>query len=249
MGDKLVYFYGKKGKKKGERPSKTIVVATQIMEMSVDVDFDTVFSELAPADALLQRIGRMRRHGDEGTVRENGFQSIFYLVIPKKKRKWYLPYVATVLEGTEHVFSRFSTIKIPEDIPELLEKSYALADKTWLDEAFASHGKENRIEKPEDPYDLSNDLKSTPATRYQTYITETVICVPEGEDVQDTYKWVREAVLEKSVTLPVNISKTILSIQDTEKAKWLHGYKIVLDKAEFWGADKQFIYGVEDDQN
>lgn len=249
LGDDLVYLYGKEGKEKGERPSKTIVVSTQIMEMSVDVDFDTAFSELAPADALLQRIGRMRRHSDEGTVRENGFQSIFYLVIPKKERKWYLPYVATVLGGTERVFSKVSTIKIPEDIPKLLEESYALADKKWLDEALASHGKENRIKKPEDSYDLSKDLKSTPATRYQTYITETVICVPDGEDVQDTCEWAREAVLEKSVTLPVNISKTILSIQDTEKAKWLHGYKIVRDKAEFWGADKQFIYGVEEDQN
>ena len=249
MGDDLVYLYGKEGKEKGERPSKTIVVATQIMEMSVDVDFDTVFSELAPADALLQRIGRMRRHGDEGTIRENGFQSIFYLVIPKKERKWYLPYVATVLDGTEHVFSNVSTIKIPEDIPKLLEESYALADKKWLDEALASHGKENNIKKPEDPYDLSKDLKSTPATRYQTYITEAVICVPEGEDVQDTYEWARKAVLEKSVTLPENISEKIPSIQDTEKAKWLHGYKIVQDKEAFWGVDKQFIYGVEEDQN
>ena len=249
MGDKFVYLYGKEGKEKGKRPSKTIVVSTQIMEMSVDVDFDTVFSELAPADALLQRIGRMRRHSDEGTVRENGFQSIFYLVIPEKKGKWYLPYVATVLEGTERVFSKVSTIKVPEDIPELLENSYALADKKWLDEALASHGKEKVIKKPEDPYDLSKDLKSSPATRYQTYITETVICVPDGEDVHDTCEWAREAVLEKSITLPVNISETIPSIQDTESAKWLHGYKIVRDKTEFWGADKQFIYGVEEDQN
>lgn len=249
MGDKFVYLYGKEGKEKGERPSKTIVVSTQIMEMSVDVDFDTVFSELAPADALLQRIGRMRRHGDEGTVRENGFQSIFYLAIPKKKGKWYLPYVATVLEGTERVFSKVSTIKVPEDIPELLENSYALADKKWLDEALASHGKENVIKKPEDPYDLSFDFISIPSTRYQGYKTETIICVPDGEDVQDTYEWAREAVLEKSVTVPAYISEAIPPIQNTEKAKWLHGYKLVQDKAEFWGADKQFIYGIEEDQN
>ena len=249
IGDKLVYLYGKEGKEKGERPSKTIVVSTQIMEMSVDVDFDTVFSELAPADALLQRIGRMRRHSDKGTVRENGFQSIFYLVIPEKKGKWYLPYVATVLNGTERVFSKVSTIKIPEDIPELLEESYALADKKWLDEALASHGREKSIKCPEVSYDLSQNYISTPSTRYQTYETETIICVPDGEDVIDTYEWTRKAISEKSVTVPVYISEAIPSIQDTESAKWLHGYKIVRDKAEFWGADKQFIYGVEEDQN
>ena len=249
MGDKLVYRYGKDGKEKGKRPSKTIVVSTQIMEMSVDVDFDTVFSELAPADALLQRIGRMRRHGDEGTVRENGFQSIFYLAIPEKKCKWYLPYVATVLAGAEHVFSKVSTIKIPEDIPELLEESYALADKKWLDEALASHGKENIIKGPEVSYGLSQNPISVPSTRYQTYETETIICVPDGENVLDTYEWTKKAISEKSVTVPVYISEAIPSIQDTESAKWLHGYKIVRDKVEFWGADKQFIYGVKEDEN
>lgn len=68
IGAELVYLYGKAGKAEGKRPQKTIVVATQIMEMSVDVDFDTEFLELAPIDAILQRIGRMRRHDDKGTV-------------------------------------------------------------------------------------------------------------------------------------------------------------------------------------
>ncbi len=40
------------------------LVATQVVEVSLDVSFDTIFTEIAPVDDLLQRFGRVNRYGE-----------------------------------------------------------------------------------------------------------------------------------------------------------------------------------------
>ena len=64
MGDRLAIereIVGRFGK--GKPPSRAgVLVATQVIEQSLDLDFDLLISDLAPVDLLLQRAGRLWRH-------------------------------------------------------------------------------------------------------------------------------------------------------------------------------------------
>jgi CRISPR-associated endonuclease/helicase Cas3 len=56
----LVDAFGPKGGPQQRRGR--VVIATQVIEQSLDVDFDLLISDLAPIDRLIQRAGRQHRH-------------------------------------------------------------------------------------------------------------------------------------------------------------------------------------------
>ncbi len=47
-------------------PLADLVISTQVVEVSLNVSFDTIYTEIAPVDALLQRFGRVNRLNQHG---------------------------------------------------------------------------------------------------------------------------------------------------------------------------------------
>ncbi|KAA3660301.1 MAG: CRISPR-associated helicase Cas3', partial [Chloroflexi bacterium] len=90
----------KYGKDAANRPPKGIVIGTQVLEQSLDIDFDLMVSDLAPIDLLLQRIGRLHRHdrADRPDAHTEPHVFINYELDERKqlrigKDRFYTPYI------------------------------------------------------------------------------------------------------------------------------------------------------------
>jgi CRISPR-associated endonuclease/helicase Cas3 len=56
------FWLDRLGRERAEDRAGSVLIATQVVEQSVDIDLDFMVSDLAPTDMLLQRLGRLWRH-------------------------------------------------------------------------------------------------------------------------------------------------------------------------------------------
>ena len=115
-----------------------ILVGTQVLEQSLDIDADLLISRFAPTDMLLQRIGRLWRHAE--TPRPATAKPECWLLAPDLETAlatpaaeqgfgvsgWvYQPYVlCRSLEVWQSLFQRVSSLTLPADIRDLIDRTY-----------------------------------------------------------------------------------------------------------------------------
>lgn len=78
--------------KKGKRP--VVVVSTQVIEISLDISCDVMYTEVAPSDALGQRAGRLNRNGTYWKMNDHEFLMKVY------PPEHVLPYEESIIERT-----------------------------------------------------------------------------------------------------------------------------------------------------
>jgi CRISPR-associated endonuclease/helicase Cas3 len=115
---------------RGHRPGRHVVVATQVVEQSLDVDFDLLVSDLAPVDLLLQRVGRLHRHD---RIRPPGLVQPTVLVVGVQHPPAGMPLLprGSVAVYGEHLLARSAAvlhgrqqIALPADVPSLVAAVY-----------------------------------------------------------------------------------------------------------------------------
>lgn len=134
------------GKDAAERPAKAILVCTQVVEQSLDVDFDGMITEIAPIDLLLQRAGRVHRH-DRGKRPEGMEDAVMEVLVPEGAEYGAAGavYAPWLLRQTQSLLPQ--TVRIPNDVRRVIEAVYAQpgdVPEEWAKMMFADQGKEAR---------------------------------------------------------------------------------------------------------
>lgn len=122
--------------KDGQRPAHKIIVGTQVMEQSLDIDFDVLISDLCPMDLLIQRAGRLHRHA---ITRPEAHQAPVLYVMGTSDSFDFEPGASAVygdylLIRTQHFLPK--TLAIPGDISPLVQQVYDDEPITFSDPAL-----------------------------------------------------------------------------------------------------------------
>ena len=119
-------------KSKQEEREGQILIASQVVEQSLDLDFDVMISDLAPVDLLIQRAGRLHRHEREGRT-----DPVFYVYTPadceNPSSEWYAEAFSNarwvykdtaMLWRTKEILKRRKKLKMPDEARLLIDSVY-----------------------------------------------------------------------------------------------------------------------------
>ena len=107
------FTYRDRAEKEKKIEKTKILVSTQVAEVSLDVSFDILITELAPFPALIQRLGRVNRYSKEYANRE---PNVYICHVPNNK-----PYMRIEIYETRRL------------LPRLVDEIEKTGEATYLD--------------------------------------------------------------------------------------------------------------------
>jgi len=172
LGDKRSRIDWLESIRKQKRP--LILVTTQVVEVSLDLDFDSMYSEVAPLDSIVQRCGRVNRSGKK---KELGKVRLFK---PNNEK----PYENYQIEETVEVLSNHSLET---------ELDFLRMNDFYFDSIWDNYEKELSKDLFKNLSLISNDefVESLMKTR-DGFLTLPVIPVGEGYCIYEEIMQARE---------------------------------------------------------
>lgn len=174
------------GKDASRRPEKFVLVATQVVEQSLDVDFDHMISEIAPIDLLLQRSGRLHRH------RRRGGDPTLHVLLPPEKSLIFggtaYVYADKPLLRTLGILAGLKEVHLPHDLRIVIERCYG--SSTWEQNAVAWEA----IGKADHNWEKETQLLHNHAAQFalsepSRRVFRPVKNDPTGDDTDDGNGW------------------------------------------------------------
>lgn len=181
------------GKDRTKRPERVIIVGTQVLEQSLDIDVDYMMTAICPIDLLFQRIGRYHRHGDAGTIRER--------VVIANTVQVLIPATLSSYGGTEYVYEKCyldATIDainehnghllIPSGMPDMINYVYSHTSidvrvRQIIDEANSDAGN-IKIKNGFEIYTRKNDLTDKNLNVRLSNIDEVMVQIAILDDAE-----------------------------------------------------------------
>lgn len=131
--DKEVFVSSLFGKNSSQKERQgQILIATQVVEQSLDLDFDFLYSEIAPIDLILQRLGRLHRH--LRTYRS--IKPVMSIILPADEDElWYevsrkIYNHPEILKRTIDVLQKHTSLCLPKDLGITVSEVYDALPET-----------------------------------------------------------------------------------------------------------------------
>jgi len=251
----VVKFENKEDSKEG-----SVLFSTQIVEQSLDIDADALYSDLCPIDIFLQRIGRGWRHLKNRLVSEfvcNIFapdmSSVDLSSVNKSKRHWdsickkydwfgcRAVYSSYLLFKTYKTLEGIKEIKLPDDMVRLLNSVYESEPSDALLCEFKKEVEEkkeklkrNAFNEIDNKFALKHD-EDTALTRSIDVPTERVIIT---KNIQENDNQLKITFMNED-QITINIKENGFPVYNKDNVKKIHQNMVVIPQSSIPKEDRE----------
>lgn len=167
-----------------------IVVATQVVEVSLDISFDLMITETAPIDALIQRFGRINRKRTAETI---GKYKPIYVIAPPEKDSECLPYDPDMLKRSFEVLPDAGSLLREQELQSLIDRVYPTVERLDINlDAVFVDGK----------WRLKELCHLPKSALIEKMDIDSVVCITQADDETGRY---RDANQEERILMEIPV--------------------------------------------